>query len=213
MERLYQYKIDRGASAFLKILLMTNMTMTTKEKIIKSENFAKKTVENQAFHSCTFISCDFTESILRNADFSACTFKNCNLSLPKLDGCRFHDVQFVDCKITGAEFYKCQKAFFSPSFTQCLLQFCNFSEMNMKNVSFKQCKIQESYFTSTVLKGANFADTDLSGTVFHNCDLSKADFSTATRYNIAPQTNKIKKAKFSMPEAIGLLHGFDIVLV
>ncbi len=60
---------------------------------------------------------------------------------------------------------------------------------------------------------ADFRGADLSGTLFHNCDLSKADFSTAVNYNIDPGTNKIKKAKFSLFEVLGLLSVFDITIV
>lgn len=93
------------------------------------------------------------------------------------------------------------------------MRYCNFSDLNMKNFSFKESKIYEAHFSNTILNGASFTDTDLSGTIFHKCDLSKADFSTAVRYAIDPLTNKVKKAKFSLPEAVGLLHGFDIALV
>jgi uncharacterized protein YjbI with pentapeptide repeats len=102
---------------------------------------------------------------------------------------------------------------FSVSFKNCLLQYCNFSELNMKNTSFSGSKLKENYFTNTNLSGADFSGVDLSGTIFHNCDLSKADFSNATQYNIDPQTNKIKKAKFSLPEVVGLLRGFDVTLI
>ena len=187
--------------------------MSNEEKIIKSENFSKRNSEGQIFQTCSFISCDFTESILRNTKFCTCVFTNCNLSLPKLDNCRFQDVQFIDCKIVGAEFFKCEKTFFSPSFEKCFLHYCNFSDLNIKNISFKESRIHEGYFNNTILNGANFANADLSGTIFHNCDLCKADFSTASRYHIDPQTNKIKKAKFSLPEAIGLLQSFDIIII
>lgn len=83
----------------------------------------------------------------------------------------------------------------------------------MKNVSFQGSRLKENYFTNTLLNGADFSHVDLSGTIFHNCDLSKADFSTASKYEIDPQSNKIKKAKFSLPEVIGLLSSFEINLV
>jgi uncharacterized protein YjbI with pentapeptide repeats len=83
----------------------------------------------------------------------------------------------------------------------------------MKNGIFSGSKLKESHFTNTCLNGADFSDVDLSGTVFHNCDLSKADFSSATQYNIDPLTNKMKKAKFSLPEAVGLLRSFDVTIV
>lgn len=190
---------------------MTEVSIS--EKTIKSENFSRKNLDNWVFNYCSFISCDFSESILRNTKFCGCSLTNCNLCLPKLEGCRFQDVQFDECKIIGADFYKCDKTFFSPSFKKCLLQYCNFSDLFMKNTSFNGSKIQESHFTHTLLNGADFNDTDLSGTIFHNCDLCKSDFSSATKYTIDPQTNKIKKAKFSLPEAVGLLSGFDIIIV
>ncbi len=70
----------------------------------------------------------------------------------------------------------------------------------------------ECHFTETRLNGADFSDVVLSGTLFHKCDLSKADFSSAVDYHIDPLTNKIKKAKFSLPEVVGLLHGFDVTI-
>lgn len=183
------------------------------EQVFKSQNFSKQSLEGHTFTSCSFYSCDFSESILRNAKFCGCTLTNCNLSLPKLEGCRFQETQFIECKIVGAEFFKCEKTFFSPLFKKCLLQYCNFSDLSMKQISFVKSKLQENYFTNTALNGADFTEVDLTETIFHNCDLSEADLSTATRYNIDPKTNKIKNAKFSLPEAVGLLRGFDIIIV
>ena len=192
---------------------MIKRSLNNEDQVIKSEDFSKKSLENYTFPSCSFISCDFSESLLRNAKFCACTFMNCNLSLMKLDGCRFQEVKFVDCKIVGAEFFKCERTFFSVTFKGCLLQYCNFSDLNMENSSFTGSKLKDSHFTNAILIGTDFHDVDLTGTIFHNCDLRKADFSSATRYNIDPQTNKIKKAKFSLPEALGLLRAFDITII
>lgn len=192
---------------------MTSLPLKSEGQLFKSENYSKQSLEHKVFISCSFDACDFTESILRNAKFCSCTFVNCNLSLMKLEGCRFQDIQFKECKIVGAEFYKCESAFFSMNFKNCSIQYCNFSDLNMKNTSFANSSLKESYFTHTCLTGADFNGVNLQGTIFHNCDLCKADFSTATEYDIDPQTNKIKKAKFSLPEAVGLLRGFDITLI
>lgn len=92
------------------------------------------------------------------------------------------------------------------------MQYCNFSDLNMKNTSFKESKLKNNHFTNTILKGADFNRVDLSGTIFHDCDLSSADFSSSTEYDIDPRANKIKKAKFSLPEAIRLVQAFDITI-
>ena len=145
--------------------------------------------------------------------FCSCIFTACNLSLVKLDACRLQDAQFVDCKIVGAEFFKCEKTFFSPSFKNSLLQYCNFSDLKIKHAAFNGSKLKECHFTNTQLVEADFNDADLLGTHFHNCDLRKADFSSAKHYDIDPTTNKMNKAKFSLPEAVGLLRGFDVTIV
>ena len=119
----------------------------------------------------------------------------------------------MDCKIVGAEFFKCEKIFFSANFQNCLIQYCNFSDLQMKNSSFAKSKLKECHFTNTVLTGSDFEEVDLAGTIFHNSDLSKCNFSKALNYDIDPVTNNIKKAQFSLPEAVGLLRDFDIILV
>lgn len=181
--------------------------------IYKSEDFSKQPLSEQVFTTCEFHNCNFSESILWNAKFVNCVFKGCNVSLVKMDGCRFQDVQFIDCKLVGADFFKCERPFFSVQFTHSILHYCNFSDLNLKGIPFSRCKLKECHFTNSSLVGASFKDSDLSGTIFHNSDLSKADFSSAVNYAIDPRTNNIKKAKFSLPEAAALLHGFDILLV
>lgn len=183
------------------------------EETIQGEFFSKKDLGNRSFIDCTFHHCDFSEAILKNAQVSSCTFSHCNFSLVKLDNCRLQDVLFLDCKIIGTEFFKCNKTFFSANFKNCLLQYCNFSDLNMKNTSFKGSKLKDSHFTGTILKDVDFSGVDLSGTIFHNCDLCRADFSSSTQYEIDPRTNKITKAKFSLPEAVRLLQVFDITLL
>jgi hypothetical protein len=43
-------------------------------------------------------------------------------------------------------------------------------------------------------------------------DLTQADFTGARDYTIAPNLNQLKQTKFSLPEAMALLYGLDIIL-
>jgi len=181
-------------------------------KTFASKDFSGKKLAAKSFTNCCFENCNFTESIWRNIHFASCTFTRCNLSLVKLEGSRLHDVVFVDCKIVGAEFFKCDKVFFSIEAKGSFFQYCNFSDRNMKSTSFGGSKCKECHFTNTNLVQADFQGVDLLGTVFHGCDLSKADFRTATNYIIDPRNNRVAKAKFSFPEVVRLLDGFEIVV-
>ena len=78
-------------------------------------------------------------------------------------------------------------------------------------------EIEETIEGKTI-RSENFSKKNLekhsfTGCVFHNCDLGSTDFSSSTQYDIDPRTNKITKAKFSFPEAAGLLRAFDITLI
>lgn len=70
------------------------------------------------------------------------------------------------------------------------------------------------------MQETNFAEADLTAATFENCDLmhavfdrtllEKADLRTATNFSINPETNRIKKAKFSITGLPGLLQKYQI---
>ena len=88
-------------------------TKAVDEQQIVGGDFSRASLSEHCFTNCTFQGCNFTECLLWNAKFISCSFKSCNLSLLKLDGCRMQDAYFEDCKIVGADFFKCEKNFFS----------------------------------------------------------------------------------------------------
>ena len=65
-------------------------------------------------------------------------------------------------------------------------------------------------FTEANLTGAIFNNCDLVGAIFENSLLEKADFRTSYNYSIHPETNNIKKAKFSLQGLPGLLSNYNI---
>jgi len=46
--------------------------------------------------------------------------------------------------------------------------------------------------------------------MFIHTNLEKADFRSAFNYSIDPETNRIRKARFSVPAVTGLLDKYDI---
>lgn len=74
------------------------------------------------------------------------------------------------------------------------------------------CSIKEGFFANTNLYEASFQGSDLSGATFEHCDLRKCNFVDAKNYTISPIINKLEDAKFSLPEALGLLQGLGIKL-
>jgi uncharacterized protein YjbI with pentapeptide repeats len=65
-------------------------------------------------------------------------------------------------------------------------------------------------FTGADLSGAIFTDCDLAKSVFMNTNLEQADLRSAINFSIDPESNRIKKARFSMTGLIGLLRKYEI---
>lgn len=53
----------------------------------------------------------------------------------------------------------------------------------------------------------------MTNTLFSNTNLTEADLSAARNYHITPGQNVLKRAKFSLPEAMSLLYSLDIDLI
>lgn len=170
-----------------------------------AEKFTKGEYENCAFHNCNFTGVD-----LSNINFIECTFENCNFSLAKVINTGFREVTFTGCKLLGMRFEDCNDFLFFVNFSDCLLNLSSFFKKKLKNTSFKNCSMREVYFSNCDLSSALFQNCDLRGAVFDKTILEKADFRTAFNYSIAPDNNKIKKAKFSRDGVVGLLDRYNI---
>jgi len=165
---------------------------------------------NHEFNACTFRNCDFSDVKFEAAEFIECTFVSCNLSMAKFENTVLNQVTFNNCKVLGVDFSKCSKFLFSVSFEGCILNYSLFFKNDLKNTSFKKCSLQEASFIETNLLSAKFIDCNLDKTIFDHANLEKADLSTSRNYSINPEINRLKKAKFSMPDVVGLLNHLDI---
>ena len=124
----------------------------------------------------------------------------------------FTDAKFKDCKLLGIRFDDCSTFGLSVSFDNC----------SVKHASFFKTKIRNTVFNNSQLHEADFTEADLTNAVFNNCDLldarfemtilEKADFRSSFNYLIDPEKNKIKKARFSLEQVVGLLSKYDIVV-
>ncbi len=182
------------------------------DKTYNKLNFLTAPLQKGEYENCIFNNCDFSNADLSEIIFSDCEFIDCNLSLTKTVNSAFRDTKFTACKILGLHFETCNDFGLSFLFDSCLLSNSSFFEINIKKTVFKNCQLQEVDFTGCNLTGANFENCDLTGSIFNNSILERADFRTSTNYSINPENNRIRKAKFSLPDIVGLLDEYDIVI-
>jgi fluoroquinolone resistance protein len=169
------------------------------------------------FYDCTFIDCTFVETVFKKCRFVHCTFKTCDLSLAQVPDTAFSDTMFEQSKAIGINWTRAawgrQGNWLQPiRFVECVINYSTFIGMDLRSITIKQCVAKDVEFSDTNLTQADFRHTDLSASRFVQTNLTEADFTGARGYAIVATLNKLKKTKFSLPEALSLLYGLDIVL-
>ncbi len=181
-----------------------------KEQEYKGIDYSTEKFEKGEYENCAFINCNFTALDLSNINFIECTFENCNFSIARVINTGLREVSFKGCKLLGMRFEDCNDFLFFVNFADCQLKLASFFKKKLKNTSFKNCSLHEVDFSNCDLSSSLFQNCDLRGAVFDKTIVEKADFRTAFNYSIAPDNNKIKKAKFSRDGVLGLLDRYNI---
>lgn len=122
------------------------------------------------------------------------------------------DVHFEQCKLLGLQFSDCKEFLFSVQFANCQLQLASFFKLKMVGTEFNTCELQETDFSEANLSSASFDQCNLTKAIFDRTNLEKADFRTAVGFSINPVENKVRKAKFSQANVIGLLGDLGVVV-
>lgn len=175
-------------------------------------------ITNAEFEECRFSHCDFSETIFRACRFVDCEFEDCSLKMLNLDGTVLAGSRFLRCNLIGvdwthANWGEWQSKMKALEFMECELKYALFGGIELKKFKLQNSFAQEANFSNASMIEADFAGTDFLGAIFHKCDLTKANFVGAKNYAIHLNNNKTKGTKFSLPEAVRLLHYLDIKLI
>ena len=184
----------------------------TQDQIFDKLDFTQEPLPKGEYENCMFTNCNFEETNLNDIKFMDCNFQDCNWSLVQLNGTVLREVKFKDCKMLGLQFETCNDFGLSFSFENCQLNHSTFFQMNIKKTIFRNCQLREIDFSESNLSNVIFDNCDLAQAIFINTVLDKADFRTAYNYSIDPESNRLKKAKFSIMGISGLLDKYDLII-
>ncbi len=184
--------------------------MVLESTIFKKQNYTQSKLPKGEYDNCTFVNCVFLDSDLSNVSFAECEFQDCDLSNVNLKETVFNDVNFKNCKLLGLQFNHCSDFLFSVTFKSCNLNLSSFYQVKTKGTHFDTCLLQNVDFTEADMSGSLFNNCDFKKALFDRTKIEKADFRSSYNYMIDPEINSIKKAKFSMPEVLGLLSKYNI---
>jgi fluoroquinolone resistance protein len=185
-------------------------TKLTENKTFDKIDFTTIKLIKGEYYSCVFINCNFYGTDISNFTFNECEFRGCDLSLSKVNSTILNDVKFFDCKLLGLHFKDCNDFVLSIKFENCSLKLSTFYKLKLKKTIFKNCNLQEVDFAETDLTSSIFDKCDLKNAIFSNTNLEKVDFYSSFNYSFDPEKNRIRKARFSRSEVIGLLDKYNI---
>ncbi|GAA0871977.1 pentapeptide repeat-containing protein [Gangjinia marincola] len=183
------------------------------DEVFEQKDFTSARLAKGDYEGCLFKQCQFTESDLSEIRFIDCEFIGCNLSNVKLQGTSFQQVRFDECKLLGLHFEHCDAFAFGITCKKTQLMPASFYQCALANTIFEACDLTEADFTQANLTNAVFNESTLNRAIFDQTILEQADVSRASGIQIDPTKNKLRGAKFSRENALGLLQGFGIEVV
>ena len=183
------------------------------DKVFTNQNYSGTKLVAREYDSCTFANCNFSDADISTVIFLECKFVDCNFTKVVMKQTAFRDeCVFERCKLLGANFTGCDTFIFSAMFIGCILDYASFYGLEIKNTQFINCRLTGVDFTEATITGSLFDNCDLANATFERTIAEKVDFRTALNFDIDPEKNKIKKAKFSKDNLIGLLRKYNLVI-
>jgi uncharacterized protein YjbI with pentapeptide repeats len=187
------------------------------DQVFKDIQLKGARLDSNQFQNCKFDRCAFVETVFQKCEFVNCIFQDCDLSMMQVPDSTFTATHFENSKIMGVNWTVARwptiRLIDPISFSKCTINHSTFIGLDLKRLQIKHCVALNVDFRETVLSQADFSGTDLTNSLFLTTDLTEADLSSATNYQIDARQNTIQNARFSLPEAMSLLHGLDIELV
>jgi uncharacterized protein YjbI with pentapeptide repeats len=160
----------------------------------------EREIERTDFHDCDFTGQDFFKAALESV-----TFTRCNLSMADFRSAKLQGVRFVECKLVGISFMEADPFALQIQVESCKVMGCLFGGMRLRKVVLRDCDFQDCSFVGADLSEADFSRSTFRASEFNTTNLQKADFRGASGYQINPLSNNVKRARFSLPEALSLL--------
>ena len=188
---------------------------TFNDKIFENINMEDGVLSDYEFIDCTFMGARFINGTLDNCVFSDCRFLNCNINSVKPKETYISFCQFFDCQLIGVLWDELQAGNLSfpiQKLERCFLKYNHFNKMNFKRFDFGKSKIIESDFNACNIAEGDLSHCDLTNTRFVGCDLRRCDFRHSLGYSIELNSNKLRGAEFSYPEAMNLLRDLNIII-
>lgn len=178
---------------------------------LSSEDWSGETLSEVEFSDVTFTGCDLSNTVLFDCSFDGCRFVGCNLEMAKVAGTNFSQVIFEKCRLRGIQWENVGLSFHDINFVDSALDYSSFLGRRLDElVTFSGCSLKDVGFESASLKKSKLTSCDLADARFTDALLYQTDFSGSKNYSIDISSSNVKRAIFTLPEALQLFEQFNI---
>lgn len=156
------------------------------------------------FDTCIFKKVIMTQNIFKRSEFIDCKFIDCDLSNNEFHSSTFIRCEFTNTRLTGSHFVE--------SFLSSVL----IEKSHCSLVDFADCKMELCEFNDSIFNEANFFENDVKQLQFKNLKLEKAtfyltplqdvDLSSSDIYSIKTDIKSIKGSVISSLQARDVCH-------
>ena len=168
------------------------------------------------YSECRFERCRFDGMALTDVVFMNCAFVDCTFRNVDVVGLRMQNTELLSSACVGIDWSEVRAlGRLFPLFREirgCTLKLNNFFKMKLPKFPVVESQLLDCAFMECNLSESVFRRVDFLNTTFQDCDLSKADFREARNYRINTSSNRVAKARFSLPEVVGLLDNLNIII-
>lgn len=196
------------------MVLALKLESEQNEQTFESVNWSARRIVSVNFYDCVFKKVD-----LKQAGFIECTFSDCRFESSALDelqvsGSTFSNTIFEDSEVVSVNWTEAKwpkiKVPSPIHFYRCTINHSTFIGLSLREITIEACQAKDVDFREADLSFADLSHTDFEKSLFISTNLTNADFISAKNYEIDPKQNELRKAKFSLPEAMSLLYAMDI---
>lgn len=150
-------------------------------------------LENTSLSESVFNKVDFTEVTTNRFDVTDCDFRNCNFTASKFPESSWHRVSIDAGRCSGLQI------------TNGVLKNVDFKNSKLDLVNFRFSRLENVAFEDCVLNDVDFYDAQLKNVEFVNCTINKITFASARMINV-----DISKSYIESVNGVSSLRGVTI---
>lgn len=170
--------------------------------LIETIDLAGQKLKNISIHESKITKSDLSQTMIENLKVQDCIIEDCNLTASVFTESNWHTAHMLKARASGIKLQS--SVIKNVLFKNCKLDFANFRLARLENVIFEDCVINELDFYNAVLKNVDFVNSAVEDVEFSEAKLQNVNLTRSQIISIKGLRG-LKGAAVSQVQLIQLL--------